>query len=79
MLLALQPEEVELKVLEMGLDHGEPRLVEGIVVLDLGRGGIGDIVFHGGLNQVAGSGLKGAVDSVQVQEVVDGTGLVLGG
>ena len=64
--LALLSEEVELKVLEVGLDHVEPRLVEGFVVLDLGRGGIGDVVFHGVVYQVAGTGLKGAVENFKV-------------
>lgn len=78
-LLALLPKNVEQKVLEVGLDHVELRLVEGFVVLDIVRGGISDIVFHGGGNQVAGTGLKGAVENFQVQEVGDGIGLVLGG
>jgi len=62
--LALLPEEVELKVLEVGLYHDEPSLVEGFVVLDLGRGRIGEVVFHGERNQAAGTGLKGTIENV---------------
>ena len=79
LIFARLSEEVELQVLEMGLGHVDLGLVEEVVVLDLDGGGRGVVVCHGRMDQVADTGLKGAVENVQVQEVFRSARLVLGG
>ena len=62
----------------MSLGHDILSSVEKIVVLGLGGSLASVIVTHGGVDEITDTGLKGSIEDVQVQEVINCAGLVLG-